>query len=347
MRINVYRFKVFIFYSIIVLFFSVLISTRDLNIGGSDPFVYKAYFESMAPDNNGDRRFEIGFHLLNFVISKLTSNYHIFLIIFYFLFNAIYISCMVNFTNFQNKSYFLLNHIVFLGLALNSSWYISATVNGLRQGFSLGLLYLALSYRPFNDRKQKIKFLIVLMVSLSFHDSTILVIPFLLMSFLSLNTVIFLFFLFAVLYPFGGNEAIVLQFSNITGIPLHFEISSYAESGNLSNWSGFQIDFFIYSVFWVFSFMLIHFKYFRKNIKSDYVIKILLILTSCYFFYGFGSYSNRFGFIAWLFLPIIQTFYISELMFLKVKNINLVLLMFTLVLLTGILNYYLLLRPFS
>lgn len=345
MKINTYRSKLFLFYSFIILIFAVLISTRDLSIGGSDPIVYKRYFEKMAYYQSGDRRFEIGYHLFNITIRKLTDNYQIFLITFYFTFNLIYFRSMVNFSKSKNKTYFLLSLLLFLGLSLNSSWYISATTNGLRQGYSLVLFYLALSYAPLNDKLKKLKFLMILILSLTFHDSTILIVPFLILILVPLRLVISIFFLVTFFYPLGINEVIIREASNFTGVPLYFEIASYGENNSGVKWVGFQLDFFIYSVFWSLLFMFLHFRYLKNNIESQYILKILIILTSVYFFYGFGAFSNRFGFMSWLFLPVVQTFYLSNLMISKTKDVNIILLVFISVLAMGIINYYLLLRP--
>lgn len=345
MRINTYRSKLFLFYFLSIFFFAVLVSTRDLHIGGTDPFVYKRYFEKMEFYAHGDRRFEIGYHLFNYYIRKLTENYHFFLIIFYTTFNLIYFKSMVDFSDLKSKTSYLLSTLLFLGLSLNSSWYISATTNGLRQGFSLALLYLALSYLPYNTKTGKIKFLLIIILSLSFHDSTILVAPFLLLLLAPLRLVILTFFALSVFYPLGLNEAIVFYLSNFTGLPIHFEIASYADNLSKASWVGFQLDFFIYSTFWNLLFIFLHFKFFRYNMKSEYLLKVLMVLTSTYFFYGFGAFSNRFGFISWLFLPIIQTFYLTNLMTSKTKDVHIVFLVFSLILVTGFVNYYLLLRP--
>lgn len=85
----------------------------------------------------------------------------------------------------------------------------------------------------------------------------------------------------------------------------------------------------------------------RIVVTPNNQVKVLIMLTSAYFFYGFGTFSNRFGFMSWLFLPIIQTFYISHFMIPKTKNIDVVVLVFILILATGFINYYLLLRPVS
>lgn len=345
MKINIYKSKLVLIYTLIIFFFAILISTRDLSIGGFDASAYKAYFERLADYQSGDKRYEIGYHLFNFYIRKLTDNYQFFLIMLYFTFNLIYFRSMVNFTSFVNKTYYSLSLILFLGLALNSSWYISATVNGLRQGYSLALLFLSLSYAPYTNNRKKLKFLILILISISFHDSTFLVVPFLVFLLMPLRIVILLFLILSIFYPLGLNEVIIHQISNLTSIPLYLEISSYGENNRNIKWVGFQLDLFIYSLFWCLLFIFLHFKYLRYSSKSEYILKVLIMLTSAYFFYGFGTFSNRFGFMSWLFLPIIQTFYISHFMISKIKNIDVVVLVFILILATGFINYYLLLRP--
>ena len=86
-------------------------------------------------------------------------------------------------------------------------------------------------------------------------------------------------------------------------------------------------------------------KYFKDNKLSGFLLKTLLILTNAYFVFGFGVFSNRFGFFSWLFLPIIQAFYLANFTAYYVKNKNLVFIIAVFSVLHGIYNYYYILRP--
>ena len=58
-----------------------------------------------------------------------------------------------------------------------------------------------------------------------------------------------------------------------------------------------------------------------------------------YFTFGFGAFSNRFGFIAWLFLPIIQSAFVYNFLMVYLKNRNLVYLVYLFLFFNGIISF--------
>ena len=326
-------------YTIIICFFSYLVATRDYSIG-TDTLNYYQYFLNVDFYNGSQYQHEMGFHYLVLIVYKLTKSYTFFLFVFNILINIVYIKSMTNFIDNKNKDLYILAYTIFLGLLLSSSWYQVATLNGLRQGISLALLYLSLSYLYLN---KNLLFVIFLVISLSFHNSTFLIAPFLILYYFRIRVFLFIFTIIALFYPLGINELIVKNFSNMTGFSVYSMIANYAEGVNL--WRGFQIPFYIYSVFWCGLFLFIHLKYFKTNQVSEFLLKTLLILTSAYFLFGFGDFSNRFGFFSWLFLPIIQTFYLASFVSYYTRNRDLIFLIATISVLYGIYNFYYVLRP--
>lgn len=339
MKVNRYDFNLLIFYLVIIAFFSYLVATRQL-AANTDAIVYRNYFLNLDYYNSGDRTFELGYHYFNYVVFKLSDNYELFLFTFYFVFNIIYIKSLSNFISYKGKSFRLFGYFTFLSLILLSSWYQTATLNGLRQGFSLSLLYLSLSYLFLQSKP---KFILFLTLSCLFHSSTLLILPFLFLLKTKLRDIFLIFLIASVFYYLGVSEYLIRIFSNLIGLPLYEEISSYSEDNQL--WKGFQLSFFVYSFFWCCFFLIIHHRYLIKSKSSVFLLKTMFLLTITYFVLGFGSFSNRFGFIAWLFLPIIQTFYLVSLSSLYIKDKNTVFLIVLFILFLGVFNYYLILRP--
>lgn len=326
-------------YLFIIFGLSYLVATRELKVG-TDAVNYYQYFLNIGFFHGSQYQHEPGFHYFALLIHKLTTNYMVFLFAFNVLINFIYIKGMGNFIDKRNKTLCILAHTIFIGLFLSSSWYQVATLNGLRQGISLVCLYLSLSYL-FLDKK--LKFISFLLVSLSFHSSTFLIMPFLILYRFGLRVSLILFSILALFYPLGINELVVKVFSDLTGITVYTLILNYAE--NFELWRGFQLPFFLYSMFWCVLFSFVHLKFFKDSLLSEFLLRTLLILTCAYFVFGFGGFSNRFGFFSWLFLPIIQAFYLANFTAYYVKNKNLVFIIAVFSVLHGFYNYYYVLRP--
>lgn len=336
MKVNHLKLNLYICYFIMLFILSYFVATRELTIG-TDTISYKNLFFGLNYNN-----LEVGYRYFNIFIYKISKSFQLFLFIFYFTLNFIYIKCLDNFIKKESKSFYLLVFTLFLSFLFLSPWYQSATLNALRQGYSLVLMYLALSYFFL---KCKYKFLLFLMLSCSFHSSSLIILPFLLLLFCSIRIVIPTFILISIFYPLGINEEIVKYFSTVSGIPLYYEIISYSEKNEM--WKGFQLNFYIYSMFWCFIFSLFYFRFNRESESSLFLLKVFIILTCYYFVLGFGSYSNRFAFASWFLLPLIQAYYLAGFIKKYINGIDRVYYMILILFIFGVAHYYLILRPLS
>ena len=116
------------------------------------------------------------------------------------------------------------------------------------------------------------------------------------------------------------NEKLINIFSNLAGLSLHDDISSY---GFYSEWYGFNPYFTAYTALWfVLGYILLLFdKIHLYRVQSlEFSLKVYSVLGMYYFVFGFGGFSNRWGFAAWLFIPILQaTIIMSSKLTEKVK----------------------------
>ena len=197
MRLNRFKFNLVVFYVFSISFFSYLVATRDI-IAGTDARVYQDYFLNMEYYKVGNGTFELGYHYFNYLVFQLSNSYKVFLFLFYLVFNIVYIKSLSNFIYKKNNSFYLSSFIIFLALILLSSWYQNATLNALRQGFSLALLYLSFSYLFLESKS---KFIFYLILACGFHNSTLLVLPFLLLFYFQLKNVFLVFLVFTIFYP--------------------------------------------------------------------------------------------------------------------------------------------------
>ncbi len=329
MKVSSSKIFSYMFYAVIILCLGFLVSFRDPSIG-TDTLAYKNYFINIDYYHAYGRH-EVLFHYLNYIISYIFNNYFIF-ICFLFLFFNFFLLVTINNFILSNKKYYIISVISLLGFSLLSSWYQVATLNGIRQGTSLILLYAACSFFYKNN---KLLGIIFLLFSIGFHGSTILVLPFLLFLYCRLRNIFILFLIVSLFYPLGINEKIIYYISIFTNLPVYSLIYNYAEG--LDSWVGFQLNFYLYSVFFAIFFFVLYNLFLKENSAIEWSLKIFLILIIVYFIFGFGVYSNRFGFMAWLFLPIIQTLYFTYFFCEKYFKIGVV---FGLIILfLGILNY--------
>jgi hypothetical protein len=201
--------------------------------------------------------------------------------------------------------------LFFFGFIFLSSWYITATTNGLRQGLALPFLYLSFSYL---FSRKKIIAIFWFLISVSLHYSSFLVLPFTILAFFNFKFVVLIFCTLAFSYFLGFNELVVKEISDYSGFRVYENIKNYA--GNSDYQSGFQFDLFLYTIFWPIIIGLgLFFKFFdddgfkvvqRANHKY-------MILALPYFVFGFGAFSNRYAFICWFFIPFLQAIALSNI----------------------------------
>lgn len=208
--------------------------------------------------------------------------------------------------------------LIFFSLVLFSSWYLVSTTNGLRQGISLVFLYWGCVEYVYERRK--LKFLLLLAISTSFHYSCLLVIPFLLIYYLQFRYVFLLWAGAAVGYMTGINELVVKEISQALHLPVYEFIKYYslekgATEGGLYN--GFILAFFVYTLFWpIIILFLLKIKFRFKSKIANYsniykLIKIYFIFSIVYFILGFGPFSNRYAFFSWFIVPYMQIVILS------------------------------------
>ena len=156
-----------------------------------------------------------------------------------------------------------------------------------------------------------------LIISIFFHYSSILILPFVVLIKLNLNKLFFIVNIFAVLYFLQINEKIVYFLSSFLGIPLYDSIKNYVEDADSYRY-GFQLDLFLYSMILAYLYYFILKYFFNKNDILNHLIKIYYICLFPYFLFGFAAFSNRYGLFAWFFSILVNSliFYL----FLSVKK---------------------------
>ncbi len=287
----------FIFMTSII---STFVSLRDISLVEDNIYYINNFLSKTSFDYF---RYEFLFELITLLIRRLTDSY----ILYFFIINVILNSTLFflgrDISNFYKMKYEFYIPLLFAFLIL-SSWYYSSATNGLRQGLSLSIVYLALVNLVLYNRLKT--FLLLAVLACFFHYSTLLLIPFIFFYKLELKKLFFLVTLIATGYILNINELVVKSLSNTFNISLYQSIKNYVESSDAFRY-GFQIDLFLYT----FGLSLFYYLFaitFFKNVKDfNLIVKIYLILTIPYYLFGFAAFSNRYGVISWFFSVFINS----------------------------------------
>ncbi|KZX36398.1 EpsG family protein [Wohlfahrtiimonas chitiniclastica] len=289
----------------------------------TDTIAYVEYFKAMpslswkveyipTPYN-----MELGFYIFNKIISLVTSSTEIYLGCVFIILNF-----LVCYLFFLIRKHILFNHgnlLLFYIFLFCSSWYFTATTNGLRQSIALFLLYIALIYML---GQQYIQGVIFILIGILFHKSILLFLPFFLIfsvSYVRRYVFVITYILF-IGYILGLNETIVKFLSNLFHLNVYSDIKNYAVGANYR--VGFSWDLGLYTLFWcIFPRLFIKFVGI-ENANILNLVKILHFLFIPYFVLGFGGYSNRYAFMGWLFIPIVQFSLVQTLILEKYPTLN-------------------------
>jgi hypothetical protein len=301
--INRIKTQFFLFFVTASLFFAF----RKDSVG-TDSLAYANYFiDAAQKDGIQTPKFEIGYRLFMELIGIFTSSP----IVFFFVI-ALLIS-MLLYSSYKSASIGNRIHhdIFYVSFLLVSAWYVTEVTNGIRQGIALSILYWAI-FTQLRDSNY-IKFLLLFFLSVSFHLSVLLTLPFFILIKLSLKGLSYIWLLTLFFYILGFNELIVATLSQALNIEIYDIIKYYGVSDvtelDSARWLGLQWDFLIYTVF--FGMLSMGVFFFKKNelINREsfaFIIKVYLIMSLVYFVFGFGPYSNRYAVMAWFFLPFLQ-----------------------------------------
>lgn len=294
MYLNKNIFKAYILFIIATLFVSILIANREIN-NVADTMNYAINFTNKI---NFEIYYEFLFDFITYIIRLFTESY----IVYFFILNV-----MLNFFIFKTSinlcKYLEINILNFslyiFCLLLVSSWYHSSAFNGLRQGLALGLSYYA--FTLYLVERSKIKSFLFYLSSCFFHYSNFLILPFLILFKLNIDKLFILLNILGIFYIFNLNEFFVEKLSNILSLPIYSEIKNYTEDGDVSYRYGFQLDLFIYTMFFVYFYWVMNRFFIGEKKQLSNIIKIFYILVCPYFIFGFAGYSNRYGVMAWFF----------------------------------------------
>ncbi|WP_274426441.1 EpsG family protein [Chelativorans sp. YIM 93263] len=288
-----------VFYFVLLTY---LVGTRPES-AGRDTDNYIAFFHHILEGNTGTR-YEIGFRIFTASVAAFSNSEGIYLATIYAIVTLSIFGAQYLYARILDQRGRYLYFPLILSILLSSSWYIVATTNGLRQGISLSVLYIAvmliLVYR------RTAYFVAISGFAALFHITAILPIPFIILfRFIPYKLSFCIFFMTAVAYALGIWRQLFYYLHIFLNINIYDSVINYADGADM--WYGFQLDLFAYTLFWPIFYIIIT-PFIRKRYLKLFVRMLVAYMALCmpYFIFGFGPFSNRYAIIAWLFLPLLH-----------------------------------------
>ena len=259
-------------------------------LGGYDRYVYGEVFDDLADDLNLGRNplsstpfeiypKEIGFDFYNLFIAFFTSNRYI------FIFVTTLIIYLLLFSSFKK---YLTNYP--LGLFFFMSLWFFFTFTYLRQVLAASIGFLCMNYIV---ERKPYKFLLVVLIAASFHNSALILIPF---YFLPLKkhspkNIIIVMLLCLIIGATGLPSSLFKVYDMTTQTIRFAKYNQYGDSFRIAY--VLEVIFFLYVV-------LSNYRLFDKNNKKD-LVNLNMMLCFCATILLFVKSDNG-GRISWYFI---------------------------------------------
>lgn len=291
-------------FALMVLFLTAAIAVRDVSVGtdtqtytnaflvgasckcfgsheiGFEAFLYPMYLLSFSPE------------LIFFVISLLVF------ILSFFISKKLIDYFSLGFQYEVNYKYYITVFSVFIMVPI----VIQVHINAIRQGISA--LFLLISFLYILEKSKKKSFF-YLIVSVSFHYSALLIIPFYILFLYTRIKIgivflfsVFLFSILSLIYVLGFSEEVVKYFSNLLHLPVWEAVKTYGEGSSYK--IGVRHDFYIFTLLLLLPVFFI--SLYNEKIKIYFIF--LVVSTIPFLLLGWGAYSNRYLFNVWIYIPL-------------------------------------------
>jgi hypothetical protein len=206
----------------------------------------------------------------------------------------------------KNSIKFDSNSFLILFSFLSLFFFQSLGINVIRQGVSLSFLLLAIiNYQ--NDNSVKKAWLLPMFISVIFHFTSIIpiVIYFLIIFFKKIKLKFFYFF-YLVCFGLSIVSVSILSFKDYIGFLMVDErrMSSYLSGTDEIYTIGFKPQFVAFNTFFLFYFIYIK-DNFLKDEYYDNILKYYITMSGIFFLTFQISYSDRWGLMSWIVIPIL------------------------------------------
>lgn len=276
----------------------LLVGFREYNVGtDTGNYYYTLWLNNPEISFGG----EFLFNLIAIFLRYFDFSYFYFLFSVSFLFFIFIYKALRNFTEVY-KSNLLITFFSYMSFF----FFLSMSINIIRQGVSLAILLFA--YSLWLKKKNNLKIYFLLLIALAFHLTSIIPILIFLASFFINKSkityfLITIYFLAIIVsytnYGFLNLSPIFLEFLGEDKRVGYFTDDDYGYS------IGFKPQFVVFNTFFLFTSL-----YVKKKLSNDYLVSQYNLLISYYiiasviFFMAFQlPFSDRWGLFSWFIIP--------------------------------------------
>lgn len=281
-----------------------LLGSRDFNVGTDTYTYYQILWLT-------DSRIEIRSEFLFFLIAKILKYFNLSYSYFLFVISSLFTFIMGFFVRRVSTTYRVNSLFVFFAY-MSMFFFLSLSINIIRQGVSLACLLLAYSY--FINKESKLKLILSILASLAFHSSSIIPLLIFALIVFSRNTIIKDKFYYLVFILFIVLSYLDFGLLDIAPTLMDFLGSDNRRgaylSGDDSDYSiGFRLDFIVFNTLFLLISIYAKSIIIDKDFKDIYsTIFRYYIAASCLFFMSFQlPYSDRWGLFSWIVIPLIMS----------------------------------------
>lgn len=243
------------------------------------------------------------FSLISLVLNSLGLTYT------YFLFFISFLFFYILYLSLKKISSFYSSNILFsFFVCLSFFFYQSLSINVIRQGVSLVFILLAYSY--FINKDSKLKILVSIFLSLSFHATSI--VPLLIFTFcyttlnyIKIHYYYFIYILCIVISYMNYGLANISPFL-VDLIGSDEKRVGYLSGNDFGYDVGFKLQFVLFNTIFLIVALLI-----RKRILDpkwgfhySFLIKYYILASSVFFMAFQLPFSDRWGLFSWFFIPL-------------------------------------------
>lgn len=278
----------------------LLVGFREYNVGADTGSYYNSlWVNTFDIDFDG----EFLFSLIALIMRYFDLSYSSFLLLVAILFYFFTYKSLKNYTKIYKS-----NVLITFFSCISLLFFLSMSINIIRQGVSLSILLFA--YSLWVGKKNNIKILVLIFLSLAFHLTSILpILIFIVSLFMDklklFNVLLFIYFFSIVVsffnYGFLNFSPLFLDFLGDDKRAGYFSEDDYGYN------VGFKPQFVVFNTF----FMLIAL-YVKRKLINDFLIKQYNILISYYIiasimlFMAFQlPFSDRWGLFSWFVIPLL------------------------------------------
>lgn len=288
-----------------ILIFICLVGLRAFNVG-ADTSNYEIHWDQLTGYSSITSDYL--FYYLMYYIKVATGDYQYFLFAMSLIFFIPFYLAIRNFSRFLDTSI-----IFFYFIFVSMFFFSSVTINVMRQGAAISLLFYAYSvYLTQAGNARWIKIILAGYVAYSFHSTSLIPIGIMIGSILAINIKMIYYYLFYVLGILASLAGIGIQLLgddviNLGGRDRTAYIGENEE--DLGYEVGFKLRFVVFNTIF-----LVIFHYLLKLLKEKdpelayyyrYLMIYYIVSSVTFYMFFYVKFSDRVGLYPWFAIPIL------------------------------------------